>query len=127
MASKDPPSDADFLSGRYMIQSELGSGGFGKVKLGTHLLTGEQVAIKIIDKKAVGVSDFDIKRINLLMLLFQSDYFRVRIELDVLKTLTHQNICRMFEFAETEHKCYIVMEVSYLNAFFLPLNSHSVL
>uniref|UniRef100_A0A914YC53 non-specific serine/threonine protein kinase n=1 Tax=Panagrolaimus superbus TaxID=310955 RepID=A0A914YC53_9BILA len=86
-------SDAEFLNGRYYIQSELGSGGFGKVKLGTHLLTGEQVAIKIIDKKAIG-----------------SDFFRVRIEIDVLKTLSHQNICRMFEYYETEHKCYIIME-----------------
>lgn len=47
--------DPDFLDGQYFIHCELGSGGFGKVKLATHALTGEQVAIKIIDKKAVGV------------------------------------------------------------------------
>lgn len=39
----------------YAFHDELGSGGFGKVKLATHLLTGERVAIKIIDKKAIGV------------------------------------------------------------------------
>lgn len=48
-------SDAEFLNGQYYLHSELGSGGFGKVRLATHALTGEQVAIKIIDKKAVGV------------------------------------------------------------------------
>lgn len=32
------------------------SGGFAKVKLATHVLTGEKVAIKIMDKKALGVS-----------------------------------------------------------------------
>ncbi len=31
-------------------------GGFAKVKLATHTLTGEKVAIKIMDKKALGVS-----------------------------------------------------------------------
>ncbi len=30
-------------------------GGFAKVKLATHTLTGEKVAIKIMDKKALGV------------------------------------------------------------------------
>lgn len=39
----------------YLFHDELGCGGFGKVKLATHLLTGEKVAIKIIDKKAIGV------------------------------------------------------------------------
>uniref|UniRef100_A0A914PE67 non-specific serine/threonine protein kinase n=1 Tax=Panagrolaimus davidi TaxID=227884 RepID=A0A914PE67_9BILA len=101
MTSKESMSDAEFLNGRYYIQSELGCGGFGKVKLGTHLLTGEQVAIKIIDKKAIG-----------------NDFFRVRIEIDVLKTLSHQNICRMYEYYETEHKCYIIMEVMIFVFFF---------
>lgn len=32
------------------------SGGFAKVKLGRHILTGEKVAIKIMNKKDLGVS-----------------------------------------------------------------------
>ncbi len=32
------------------------SGGFAKVKLGRHILTGEKVAIKIMSKKDLGVS-----------------------------------------------------------------------
>jgi maternal embryonic leucine zipper kinase len=39
-----------------MLGDEIGSGGFGKVKLAKHLLTGQNVAIKIIDKIAIGVS-----------------------------------------------------------------------
>lgn len=34
----------------------LFSGGFAKVKLGRHILTGEKVAIKIMNKKDLGVS-----------------------------------------------------------------------
>ncbi|KAI1726379.1 protein kinase domain-containing protein [Ditylenchus destructor] len=65
-------ADQAVLDGLYELHDELGSGGFGmsifflycyllnfflfegKVKLATHLLTGEKVAIKIIDKKAIG-------------------------------------------------------------------------
>lgn len=46
----------NFIDGLYIFHDELGSGGFGKVKLATHRLTNEKVAIKIIDKKAIGVS-----------------------------------------------------------------------
>jgi serine/threonine protein kinase len=35
----------------------LGSGTFGKVKLGVHIPTGENVAIKIIDKKSLKDQD----------------------------------------------------------------------
>uniref|UniRef100_A0A914C4Y1 non-specific serine/threonine protein kinase n=1 Tax=Acrobeloides nanus TaxID=290746 RepID=A0A914C4Y1_9BILA len=81
------------LEGLYHIHEELGSGGFGKVKLATHILTGEKVAIKIIDKRAVG-----------------EDLPRITTELDALKHLSHQNICRLYQYIETEEKFYIVME-----------------
>ncbi|KJH49489.1 kinase domain protein [Dictyocaulus viviparus] len=81
------------LEGLYSIHDELGSGGFGKVKLATHLLTGLKVAIKIIDKKAIG-----------------DDLPRVTTELDALKTLSHQNICRLYQFIDTEDKFFIIME-----------------
>ncbi|VDM62956.1 unnamed protein product [Angiostrongylus costaricensis] len=81
------------LEGLYSIHDELGSGGFGKVKLAVHLLTGLKVAIKIIDKKAIG-----------------DDLPRVTTELDALKTLSHQNICRLYQFIDTEDKFFIIME-----------------
>lgn len=43
------------LAGYYELQKTIGNGGFGKVKQATHLLTGEHVAIKIIDKAKLGV------------------------------------------------------------------------
>jgi serine/threonine protein kinase len=48
-------NDPNYMDKTYKIMEELGSGGFGKVKLAVHILTGEKVAIKIIDKKAVAV------------------------------------------------------------------------
>jgi hypothetical protein len=44
------------LDGFYDLYDTIGSGGFAKVKLGIHCLTGEKVAIKIMDKKQLGVS-----------------------------------------------------------------------
>ena len=44
------------LEGLYELHETIGSGGFAKVKRATHLATGEQVAIKIMDKKQLGVS-----------------------------------------------------------------------
>jgi len=35
------------------------SGGFAKVKLAYHALTGEKVAIKIMDKRALGVRTYN--------------------------------------------------------------------
>ena len=50
-----PPSPYPALAGYYELQKTIGNGGFGKVKQATHLLTGEHVAIKIIDKAKLGV------------------------------------------------------------------------
>ena len=44
------------LGSFYHMGDTLGSGGFGKVKLATHALTGATVAIKILNKAALGVS-----------------------------------------------------------------------
>lgn len=44
------------LRNLYEIEKTIGTGGFAKVKLATHLLTGEKVAIKIMEKESLGVS-----------------------------------------------------------------------
>lgn len=41
----------------------LGEGTFGKVKLGTHVLTGEKVAIKILEKQKI-VDASDVERVT---------------------------------------------------------------
>lgn len=43
------------LKGLYDIDKTIGCGGFAKVKLATHVATGEKVAIKIMEKAALGV------------------------------------------------------------------------
>lgn len=55
------------LSGYYELLKTIGNGGFGKVKQAIHLLTGEFVAIKIIDKAKLGVSKSIVLRKICLM------------------------------------------------------------
>lgn len=44
------------LKGLYDLEKTIGCGGFAKVKLATHVATGEKVAVKIMEKAALGVS-----------------------------------------------------------------------
>ncbi|OWK01068.1 MELK [Cervus elaphus hippelaphus] len=46
--------DYDELLKYYELYETIGTGGFAKVKLACHILTGEMVAIKIMDKNALG-------------------------------------------------------------------------
>jgi len=47
----------EILKGQYHLRETIGTGGFGKVKLAYHSLTGEKCAIKIMDKKSLGVCE----------------------------------------------------------------------
>ena len=42
-----------FLNFTFDTGKSLGQGTFGKVRLGTHLITGEKVAIKILEKDKI--------------------------------------------------------------------------
>ncbi|XP_072390879.1 maternal embryonic leucine zipper kinase-like isoform X2 [Diabrotica undecimpunctata] len=81
------------LKGFYEVERTIGCGGFAKVKLATHLATGEKVAIKIMDKALLG-----------------ADLARVKLEISALKTVSHENICKLYEVIETETHMFIVME-----------------
>lgn len=49
--------------GHFILGKTLGEGTFGKVKLGTHLLTGEKVAVKILEKSKIK-DNSDVERIS---------------------------------------------------------------
>ncbi|KAF8782966.1 Maternal embryonic leucine zipper kinase like protein [Argiope bruennichi] len=81
------------LEGKYILHKTLGTGGFAKVKLATHVLTGEKVAIKIMNKASLG-----------------DDLPRVQLEIEALKILNHPNICKLYQVIETEKNYFIVLE-----------------
>uniref|UniRef100_A0AAY5L163 Maternal embryonic leucine zipper kinase n=1 Tax=Esox lucius TaxID=8010 RepID=A0AAY5L163_ESOLU len=85
-------SAAELLK-NYEVYETIGSGGFAKVKLGRHILTGEKVAIKIMDKKDLG-----------------DDLPRVKLEIEAMKSLSHQHVCRLYHVIETNTQIFMVLE-----------------
>uniref|UniRef100_A0A8C6LVU2 MAP/microtubule affinity-regulating kinase 3 n=2 Tax=Nothobranchius furzeri TaxID=105023 RepID=A0A8C6LVU2_NOTFU len=80
--------------GNYRLLKTIGKGNFAKVKLARHVLTGKEVAVKIIDKAQLNSSS--------LQKLFR--------EVRIMKMLNHPNIVKLFEVLETEKTLYLVME-----------------
>ena len=83
------------LIGNYFLQKTIGEGTFGKVKLGIHTLTGEKVAVKILEKERITDA---------------SDVERVSREIHILKLIRHPNIIQLYEIIETPKKLYLIME-----------------
>ncbi|XP_029932600.1 serine/threonine-protein kinase MARK2 isoform X5 [Myripristis murdjan] len=80
--------------GNYRLLKTIGKGNFAKVKLARHVLTGKEVAVKIIDKTQLNSSS--------LQKLFR--------EVRIMKLLNHPNIVKLFEVIETDKTLYLVME-----------------
>ena len=60
--SKDKDKERSAVT-QYLLGKTLGEGTFGKVKLGTHILTGEKVAIKILEKSKIKDKS-DVERVT---------------------------------------------------------------
>ena len=60
----------------------MGQGTFGKVRIGTHTITNEQVAIKILEKDKI--KD-------------KADVERVTREINILKKVRHPNVIQLYE------------------------------
>ncbi|KAG8143698.1 putative Non-specific serine-threonine protein, partial [Naja naja] len=94
--------------GNYRLLKTIGKGNFAKVKLARHILTGREVAIKIIDKTQLNPTS--------LQKLFR--------EVRIMKGLNHPNIVKLFEVIETEKTLYLVMEYASAGEVFDYLVSH---
>lgn len=89
--SFSPQSD---ICNYYKIHDKtLGEGGFAKVRLATHMATGEPVAIKCLDKIKLG-----------------AELPRIYNEIECLKRLKHKNIARLYQVFETQTVIYLVLE-----------------
>jgi len=86
--------DSGSLPG-YVLGEVVGEGGFCKVRLGIHQVSGAKTAVKLIDKSKLS-SETDRKRVGR--------------EIRVLKRLTHPNVARLFDVVETASRIFCVME-----------------
>ena len=83
------------LIGNYIIRNTIGQGSYGKVKMGIHLQTQEKVALKILEKDKI----IELK-----------DKLNLKNEIQVLKSIKHNNITQLYEIIENEEKIFIIME-----------------
>ena len=63
--------------------------------MGTHILTQEKVAIKILEKDKIKE---------------QADITRVMREIQILKIVRHPNIVQLYEIIETSRQLFLIME-----------------
>ena len=83
------------IVGNYILGRDLGKGTFGEDMVGSHSLTGEKVAIKILEKeKIIDVHDVE----------------RVAREIHILKIVRHPTIVQLYEIIETDKELYLIME-----------------
>jgi len=92
--SKQEPPKIPKSIGLYKLGRTLGEGTYGKVKLGTHMHTGLEVAVKIMRPHET------------------NNRAEVEREISVLKLLQHPNIVRLFEVIEDENgRIFLVLEL----------------
>lgn len=84
------------VGGEYELGKTLGKGHFSKVKLGIHIKTKDQVAIKIMERKA---------------LLEEGMEEQLKREIAIMRKLDHPNITRLFEVFQTSKHVYLILEL----------------
>lgn len=84
----------DDISSSYIIDAkEIGSGNYGVVKKVIHKISKDERAVKIIPKSK-------IKNVE-----------RFKSEVDILRTVDHPNIVKLYEWFEDINNMYLVMEL----------------
>jgi len=89
------PSTTNRVDDVYKVGDEIGRGAFSVVKKAVHKKSGEEVAIKFIEKKFVDKQD--------LMLLAR--------EIDIMKKVDHAHVLKLREVYETDDTIALVMEL----------------
>ena len=79
----------------FKIIKKLGEGMFSTVKLATHSLTGENVAIKILEKTRISKKE---------------DKERINREISIMKKLKHFNIAKLYQVVENKLTIYLIQE-----------------
>ncbi|CAM9553372.1 unnamed protein product, partial [Heterosigma akashiwo] len=83
--------------GKYEIGKTIGYCAFGKVKSATNTKTGEQVALKVLDKSAIQKENMER---------------RIKKEISIMKmTACHPNVARFIEVLSSRTKICIVLEM----------------
>ncbi|XP_053708114.1 serine/threonine-protein kinase BRSK1 isoform X1 [Synchiropus splendidus] len=95
MSSKDHSAgQSTQYVGPYRLEKTLGKGQTGLVKLGVHCITGQKVAIKIVNREK----------------LSQSVLMKVEREIAILKLIEHPHVLKLHDVYENNKYLYLVLE-----------------
>lgn len=89
--------DKEEVNKKVIILRTLGRGSFGKVKEALHSLTGEKIAIKILEKQKIEEC---------------GDQVRVVREMTILSKVSHPHIIQLYEIVETNKYYFFMMELA---------------
>ncbi|KAK7806861.1 hypothetical protein U0070_026753 [Myodes glareolus] len=78
---------------QYIVLKTIGWGGFAKVKLAYHRLTGTPVAVKVLRKRKMWC-------------------YPVMSEVNIMMMINHPNIISLLQVIESEKRIYLVMELA---------------
>ena len=78
----------------YVLKDDIGEGNFGKVKIGIFKQTGEEFAVKILNKKKI--------KIKMKNTVFKEN--------EIITKFNHVNVIFVFDIIEDQDNFYIVME-----------------
>ncbi|KAM9113447.1 serine/threonine-protein kinase BRSK1 isoform 2-T2 [Pangshura tecta] len=87
------PQHAQYV-GPYRLEKTLGKGQTGLVKLGIHCITGQKVAIKIVNREK----------------LSESVLMKVEREIAILKLIEHPHVLKLHDVYENKKYLYLVLE-----------------
>ncbi|XP_056400114.1 serine/threonine-protein kinase BRSK2-like isoform X1 [Hyla sarda] len=87
------PQHAQYV-GPYRLEKTLGKGQTGLVKLGVHCITGQKVAIKIVNREK----------------LSESVLMKVEREIAILKLIEHPHVLKLHDVYENKKYLYLVLE-----------------
>nr|XP_061805091.1 serine/threonine-protein kinase BRSK2-like [Nerophis lumbriciformis] len=93
MSSKDLGQSNQYV-GPYRLEKTLGKGQTGLVKLGVHCITGQKVAIKIVNREK----------------LSESVLMKVEREIAILKLIEHPHVLKLHDVYENNKYLYLVLE-----------------
>jgi serine/threonine protein kinase len=93
-----PYKDLFFVSSDYLCTGqELGRGKFATVYEGRHTVTGQRLAIKVMDKQKLIAEDPRVEEF-------------LQRETSIMKSLDHPSVVRLHDVLETPTSLYLVME-----------------
>nr|XP_057905618.1 serine/threonine-protein kinase BRSK2-like isoform X3 [Doryrhamphus excisus] len=93
MSSKEMAQSSQYV-GPYRLEKTLGKGQTGLVKLGVHCITGQKVAIKIVNREK----------------LSESVLMKVEREIAILKLIEHPHVLKLHDVYENNKYLYLVLE-----------------